>query len=897
MQRMGYSLDCRMDADQGLSITGRFLDSAKAYPENVLFQYFGNGWKTLDYGEFSRQVKCLASRLAGKGLGAGDRAAIISENRPEWCAAYLSIIMAGGIAVPIDAQFGPEEIGNLLRDSESKTVFHSWKTAPGVLAAREKLSASGLTLSLIDFDSPLYAESVKSAPAGSFPERGGEEIASIIYTSGTTGKPKGVMLSHGNFCSDALSLIQAGIVSHKDNVLAVLPLHHTYAFMCTFLVPLFLGACITYPESLKGPDLMSAIRERGVSILVGVPQLLHMIRTAILDKMERMPGPLPVFLAALRKVSGFLKEKLNINPGRIVFRRVHEAFGKNFRFFASGGARLDPSIMKDLEALGFMVLEGYGLTETSPVVTFNPFSKRKPGSAGRPLPSVEIRILSPSGAGEGEIAIKGPMVMKGYYRNPEATAEALQDGWFRTGDIGRLDREGYLFITGRSKEIIVLSSGKNIHPEEVEQAYLASPLIKEICVLGTADGNALHAVIVPDLDYAGEKRIANIQEEIKWEVREISSRLPSYLKITGLSLRTEPLPRTPLGKPRRFMITETAPVQTEGEKKSGGKAIADETSRKVLDLLKQFLGEGKEPGEEDNLELDIGLDSLSKIELVVSLEKAFSVKLAEDFLSDISTVRELTEKIRRQAETTSPAGTSGTAEWKEILSREPSVADLRLISIEEPEERMLPAFIIHSLLRLLFRLLFRIEAVGLENIPAGRNFIITANHTSYLDGFVAILALPFSYFRRMYALGLSEFFAGHIKGWFARTAHVIPIDSSAYLSKALQMSAYVLTKGRSLVVFPEGGRSFDGTLMEFKKGVGILAVETDIPVVPACIEGAFESLPRGAVFPRFRKIRITFGPPLLASSLDFSGNKGNTDDYQYFADLLRKKVGELKERR
>ncbi len=866
-----------------------------AEPANILFHYFGNGWETLSYGEFSRQVKSLASYLIESGLRPGDRAAIISENRPEWCAAYLSVVMAGGIAVPIDAQLGPEEIGNLLLDSESRAVFHSGKTGPQVLAAGEKLSAP----SLVDFDSPVYRALLQTASAGTFPGRGGEDMASIIYTSGTTGKPKGVMLTHRNFCADAVSLIGAGIVSHQDNVLSVLPLHHTYAFMCTFLVPLFLGASITYPESLKGPDLMSAIRDRGVSALVGVPQLLGMIRTGILEKMGQMPGPVPVFLSVLRSVSGFLREKADVNLGRIFFHGVHMTLGKSFRFFASGGARLDPSIMKDLEALGFTVLEGYGLTETSPVVTFNPFSKRKPGSAGKPLPSVEIRILSPSGTGEGEIEVKGPMVMKGYYRNPSATAESLRDGWFSTGDIGRLDSEGYLFITGRSKEVIVLGSGKNIYPEEVEKMYLASPLVGEICVLGAEDGNSLHAVIVPDLDYVKEKRISDIQEEIKWEVRKISNRLPSYMRITGISVRTEPLPRTPLGKLRRFMITETGPTHAEGERrkrKAGSKAPPDPNFRKVLGALAQVLGEGEEPGEDDNLELDLGLDSLSKIELMVSLEKTFSVKLAEDFMSGVNTVRELTEKIKRQAATTSSAGPPGPAGWKEILSMEPSGGDIGGISLEAPERKMVPAFIIHSLLRMLFRIFFRLETKGLENIPSGGNFIVALNHTSYLDGFVAVLALPFPRFRRMYTLGLSEFFTGHIKGWLARTSHVIPIDSSAYLGKALQMSAYVLRRGRSLIVFPEGGRSFDGNLMEFKKGVGILAIETGIPVVPAYIEGAFESLPRGAVFPRFRKIRVIFGPPLLASAADFPAGKEDADNYQRFADLLRQKVEELKKR-
>jgi long-chain acyl-CoA synthetase len=247
--------------------------------------------------------------------------------------------------------------------------------------------------------------------------------------------------------------------------------------MCTFLVPVFLGASITYPISLKGPDLLAAIKGRGVSILVGVPQLLALFRNSIMKKISGLPRPLPFILLKLHGLARFCREKFNINIGSAIFSSVHKGFGKQFRFFASGGAKLDPSVMKDLEALGFTVLEGYGLTETSPVLTFNPVSRRKPGSAGKPLPSVTIRITDPSDTGEGEIEIKGPMVMKGYYNNEAATAEVLRDGWFRTGDRGRLDKDGYLFITGRSKEVIVLSSGKNIYPEDVEKLYLDTPLI------------------------------------------------------------------------------------------------------------------------------------------------------------------------------------------------------------------------------------------------------------------------------------------------------------------------------------------------------------------------------------------------------------------------------------
>jgi long-chain acyl-CoA synthetase len=882
-----------------LNITETFLQAAQRYPGKVAFYWFDAGWNTLTYRDFAQQVRAGAALLASHGLIRGDRVAIVSENRHEWCSVYLSVLMAGGITVPVDAQLGPAEIGNLLRDSGARFVFHGKKTLQSVADSVAVFEEGTGKPILIGLDSIEYRRAAEAETDVTFRPGDPDDVASIIYTSGTTGIPKGVELTCRNFCSDAEALIAAGVVSHEDNVLSVLPLHHTYAFMCTFLVPLFLGASITYPASLKGPDIMAAARECGVSVIIGVPQLLGMIRNGITDRIRSLRPPLPFMLLQLQRISGRLREAFGINIGRVIFRSAHSALGPRFRFLGSGGARLDPAVMRDLEAFGFTVLEGYGLTETSPVVTFNPVARRKPGSAGRPLPSVNIRILNPSPSGEGEIAIRGPMVMNGYYRNPEATAGVFEDGWFKTGDIGRIDKEGYLFITGRSKEVIVLGSGKNIYPEEVEKMYMASPLIKEICVLGIEErgGESLHAVIVPDLDYARRNRVENIQEELKWRVNEISGRIPSYMRITGFTVRSEPLPRTPLGKLRRFLIKADLP-ERPAERKEEATAddfLRDETAAAVVSSLRHFSKGGEPISADDNLELDIGLDSLSKIELVVLLEKLFSLKLPEDFLAGVQTVDELVGKVKTVAKGGYQAEAAEKAGWKDILVREPSDDDLRAVSLENPASIMVPAFIGHSLLRLLFKVCFSLGTRGTGNIPAKGNVILAPNHTSYLDGFAVILSLPFSRFRNIYSLGLSDYFTGFAKRQFATIGHVIPIDSSAYLNKALQISAHLLKRGGSLMVFPEGGRSYDGNLMEFKKGVGILAVELGVPVVPVHISGAFDALPRSAIFPRLKKITVTFGDPLVASEMDFSKRPAGVDEYQYFANQLRERVRALGE--
>lgn len=877
------------------TIPDLFRRTASVYPGNPVFHYYDEGWQMVTYSEFTDRVASLASYLAMSGAKKNDRIAVISENRPEWSAAYLAILSCGCIAVPLDLQLGPEEITTLLLDAETGIVLHSSKTAGQLTVFAEHFRKShGSAPRFIDFDSTEYREIKKERQAESLPACDQDDIASIIYTSGTTGNPKGVVLTHRNFCSDAKALIDARIVSHEDNVLSVLPLHHTYAFMCSFLVPLLLGASITYPQSMKGPDMVSAIKGRGVSIVVGVPQLLSLIRNGIINKIDALSVPLPFFLKTLIALCGKVRIRTGLNPGRFIFRSVHRNFGNSFRFFTSGGAKLDPAVMEDLEAVGFTVLEGYGLTETSPVVTFNPPERRKPGSAGRPLPSVLIRIAHPPGTDEGEIELKGPMIMNGYYRKPSATAEVLRDGWFRTGDIGRLDNDGYLLITGRSKEVIVLSSGKNIYPEDVEKMYGSSMLVKELCITGIEQQGiteSLHAVIVPDLEYAKQAGISNLHDAIKWEINALSGRLPSYMRIHGFTLRKDPLPRTPLGKLRRFMIKvdQPQPAQDQQDVSAADKALfADDLGSKVRKAIKDMSKTGQEIRAGDNLELDHGLDSLSRIELVVALEAALALKLPEDFMSDVHTIRELVEKIRRASYLPHSVRTD-KAGWKEILAAEPA----EQIMLERPESMMLSSRIGYAVLKLFMKLFFRLEARGLENISGSGNFIIAPNHASYLDGFVVVLSLPFSVVRNLYSLGISDFFAGSLKSWFANKAHVIPIDSSAYLNRALQTSAYVLRHGRSLCVFPEGGRSPDNSLLEFKKGVGILAVEMGIPVIPVYIKGTFEALPREKVWPTFTRISVTFGMPLSAKNIDFSRKPADMDDYQYFANLIREKVKEL----
>lgn len=865
-----------------MTIPGLFKESLKRYKDNIAFNYFDNGWKIISFHDLSKSVTNISNYLLKDArIKGGDRIGIILENRPEWAITYLGIVSVGATAVPVDPRSTTEEVKNIIFDSDASYLFYSEKTSSLLLKDIRGISV----------DSDLFKE-ICQAKEGServLPDSCSIEetdIASIIYTSGTTGRPKGVMLSHRNFCSDAKAALTAGIVTERDNVLSILPLHHTYPFMCTLLVPLIIGATITYPPSLKGPEILSTIKEKKVTVLVGVPQILEIIRDGILKRFDELPFPLSSLLKMFLGMSNYLRRRADINIGKILFRTVHKRLGSQFRFFTSGGARLDPSVFCDLEALGFTVLEGYGLSETSPIVTFNPIKKRKVGSAGKPLPGVEIKVIKPSETGEGEIAIKGPMVMEGYFKNPEETSKTIIDGWLRTGDLGYIDEEGYLFITGRAKDIIVLSSGKNVYPEDVEREYMGIPYIKEICVFGLKEKGlteSLHAIIVPDFEYMKRVRVANLNEALKWEINQVSMKLPPHMRIKGFTLHNESLPKTALGKLKRYLIHDIyLSKKVEKKREEDPRIKADPFNNKVADCIRSLMIEASPIRLEDNLELDLGLDSLKRIELVVCLEGAFSLKLPEGFTSEVITVKDLIDRLKEEIE-------RGERKIKPIEIEK----ELSKIGFSQGQIEKALVFFLLFLIRIIIKVFFRLDVKGIKNIP-DHPFILAPNHSSYLDGFVIAASVPNRIFNRLFFQGFQRYFRGLLGSLFGRLAHVIAVDPETFLTRALEISTELIKKGCSLCIFPEGGRSFDGKIMDFKKGIGVLSIKNNTPVVPTLIDGTFDALPRGAKIPRLSKIRVTFGEPLNPSGVDFSKKPDTIDEYQFFANSLREEVLRLK---
>ncbi|HSB33823.1 MAG TPA: AMP-binding protein, partial [Nitrospirota bacterium] len=367
-------------------------EAAARYPDHIAVQMkTGDGYVRFAYRDLLNSIAAASRALSGLGIEKGDRVALLSENRPEWMVAYLSVVSLGAVIVPLDAQYTEGEVALLLADSGSKAVFVSAATKPKLPA-----DASHTVISFDTGDGRQFSAMLAAHPGAALPSAPvSGDLAAILYTSGTTGDPKGVMLSHGNLASNCASVISLKLVDERDNLLCLLPLHHSYPAMACIFLTLSIGATATILNSLKGPDILTCIQETGVTVLVGVPQLFAGLRRAIFEGINKKPAPVRTLVSLLLRMNGLLRETAGLNIGKSLFREVHARFGTRFRLAASGGARLEPDVYTDMTNLGFTVIEGYGLTETAPVSTFNPLNRQKAGSIGIPVPGVEVRVADP----------------------------------------------------------------------------------------------------------------------------------------------------------------------------------------------------------------------------------------------------------------------------------------------------------------------------------------------------------------------------------------------------------------------------------------------------------------------------------------------------------------------
>jgi long-chain acyl-CoA synthetase len=857
------------------------------------------------YSTLETMAARTAAWLAGVAISQGHRCAILAENDAHWCAAYLGILRLGAVAVPLDTAYKAAQVATLMVDSGVRIIFTSQRYVATVRAARELSGRTDVTIVLLHGT----ADDVASFEA--IATRGGEtgppvpqcpclpdDPAVILYTSGTTSDPKGVVLTHGNLLAEREGALSVVSVSEQDCVLGVLPLFHALAQMANLLLPFSVGARVVFLETVNTSELLRGLAERGVTIFVCVPQFFYLIHQRVMQEVTKASAPKRLIFRSLLAANGALR-RVGLNAGRVLFSRVHGVLGGSMRILITGGSRFDPAIGADLFRLGFNILQAYGLTETSGAATIVRPGDSHLDSVGQVLPNAEIRVLAPAtgddDALDGEVLVRGPIVMAGYFNRPDATVEAIRDGWFYTGDLGRIDSDGRLTITGRKKEIIVLSNGKNIYPEEIEAHYRQSPFIKELCVLGLMrpgepSAERLYAVVVPDADALREKKVVNAGDLIRFEMEGRSVGLAPPKRVLGYEVSMEPLPRTSTGKLKRFEIERRA-RQTADARARGAHAAATDEDREwaarpevapILAVIQRAARDGAIARPDANLELDLGLDSMERIELLSALEQRFRARVSEQESARIFSVRELVEAIRTYGSSEGPEETASA--WGTILASDPP-ENPHLAGLLEarPVATMLLFVALRSLLGVA-RLLLRIEVSGREHLPARGPYLISPNHQSYIDSFLVAGTLPFRVFRQLFFVGASEYFETAFTARLARLARVIPVDPDSSLVPAMQAGGFGLRHDKVLVLFPEGERSIDGTVKAFKKGAAILSHHLAAPIVPVAIDGVYQLWPRNrpinwALLRPWRRpgVAVRFGPLLPAPVLAATGASEGVD--------------------
>lgn len=487
---------------------------------------------------FQKLAACALSFAHGLVRGdfnRGETVVLLAENSPQWIAAALGIIRAGMVAVPLDVQLGDETLVHALQDSDTRAIITTRKRVERIEKLNLKEKPKLILLDTGEEDERAWEKFLEDEETD-LPKVSGDDDAVLFYTSGTTGPPKGVPLSHGNIASQLETVVVLQVMTDADRVLLPLPLHHVYPFVIGMLAPLTLGLPLILPFSLSGQQLLRAMREGEVTTIVGVPRLYRALYSGINARVESSGWIARTLFGALLVVSGFAR-RVGLRVGKLLFRSLHKRFGKNLRLLTSGGAALDPALASKLEALGWQVAIGYGLTETSPLLALNLPGKERRDSVRKPFPGVEIRIDSSAlekqergnGHQVGEVLARGPNVFTGYRNLSDKTADVFTDDrWFRTGDMGYFDDDGYLHVLGRISTLIKTESGEKIQTEDVEAVYAEESAIREIGV--REKGGKLVGIVVPKHGGRGDEA----KEAVRKAIETASKRMPSHQRISRL---------------------------------------------------------------------------------------------------------------------------------------------------------------------------------------------------------------------------------------------------------------------------------------------------------------------------------------------------------------------------
>lgn len=802
--------------------------------------------RAISYGALHDAISVIARGLEARDLPKGSPVGLVGPNGIGWIEAFWGIIAAGYPVAPLDVQASKDDLRGMIETAQCRLVF----CAPEQSAMLSEFGVAHVSLDELPGADRSGSEATRERnPIPHRPVRP-DETAVLAFTSGTTGTPKAVPLSHANLTSNVSSLLAEMIIGPDDRALVPLPLHHTYALTVGLLTVLAAGATIVLPAGLSGPQLIEALSKGRTTALLGVPRLYAALLASLRSAASRQATWTARLLPHLFAVSDFLQHRLHMPVGRWVFRSLRAQISPSLRLLVSGGAALPPEDEAALTTFGWEVLTGYGLTETSPILAFNRPGHARIGSAGQALPGVRLRIAAPDPDGVGEIEVIGRSVFSGYLGNAAATAKAFTaDGWFRTGDIGRIDADGYLHVMARSVETIVLPSGKKVFPEAIEAAYADDPVIRELAVMGSANG--LLALVVPNDAALREAGALRLRERVNDALRARGRALPAYLRLVGFEVTRRSLPRTQLGKLRRHMLKPLYEAARRHEPEPGSphadeSALAEPLARAVWQWL-----HARYPEPAFNLssspQLDLGIDSLGWIDLTLALQREFGVALSEQQIARVVTIEDLLREVVAAQASGAPA--SGTPAG-DALPATPGLGE-RIVRVAG-----------EAVLRASMMAAFRLRVTREGDLPSPP-FVICPNHVSYMDAPALAAALPHRILDQTYWAGWTGLlFSSPLRRFLSRAAQIIPVDPDRAAESAIDLGAAVLRSGRCLVWFPEGILSPDGTLQPFQEGIGAVLERQPVPVVPVRIDGTSEALPPGSTLPRLRRITVHFGAPI-----------------------------------
>lgn len=791
------------------------------------------------YGEMFAQAEVYADVLTAAGVTAGDRVAFVSESCPEWTIAFLAACKLHCTAALIDASMAAAELTEFIIRSDVRAAFFSPKTA----AKYPEIPPFLFPVFNILDASPLAGYRTSVSPELPETPDKDEDIACIIFSSGTTRKAAGIMHSHESLIKTTQMTLKEQGLTDEERFLSVLPNSHIYGVICLVLGPMLSGSQVHYIESLSAEAVLGAFSEVHPTVLPGVPKLYELFRTQILRKINSKAVTrvmfntfFPICLKLRRKNGSLLGKKL--------FKSIHEGFGGSLRFLCSAGAPLSKEVADFYYGTGFNILITYGATETNIPTIGNRPADIQTDSCGKPYPAVSLKISD-----SGELLIKSPFMMKGYFRDEEATKAAFtEDGWFMTGDLGTQDENGYVHITGRSKENIVLANGKKMTPDDVEEKYSALPGVKEFVICGVphegADYDDIHAFIVPET--TAKERL----DAISAAIREKSAQLAQYMRVAKTHFVTE-IPRTSLQKPKRYLLKQQA---LSNEAQSPEPTQDAESEDDMLSTVRSVVArvantDIADISPETKIFSELSVDSLSSINLALELEDIYHVNI-ERYYHDDMTVSDVVSALQNK-------GTKNQAIGQE--------------NVDYPQEKSNSDYYTYSFFRNAARFVYKLRIHNFENVPTDKGFIICANHVSKIDYLYISSAFSKERFQTLCCMAKKELFRNDpFSRKLIKSTGMVPVDRSGINMKTMNSLCEKLRQNWGVVIHPEGTRSADGIFREMKSGACVLAIDAGVPIVPVYVKGAFEIFPRDRKMMRFfdwkhmRKfpIDVTFGTPI-----------------------------------